>query len=149
MNKNVKKDIKKTQILQIKEQIPSGKRITNSHQKENNAFQNKKNIEMVKKNLLINKIFKNEIKSNYSKNNSEIKSSKRKLSNGNSTTKESRNNSISLNHSTDYLIEARENLKKILFKDPKLKSKLLNETFYTRNNNYILNVSSQDNLKKV
>ena len=88
--------------------------------------------------------------SNYSKNNSEIKSSKRKFSNGNSTTKESRNNSISLNHSTDYLIEARENLKKILFKDPKLKSKLLNETFYTRdkNNNYILNISSQDNLKK-
>ena len=72
------------------------------------------------------------------------------MSNGNSTTKESRNNSISLNHSTDYLLEARENLKKILFKDPKLKSKLLNETFYTRdkNNNYILNISSQDNLKK-
>ena len=121
--------------------------IKNGKKRNNNS--KRINLSQDDKIININYKYKKNL-SNYSKNNSEIKSSKRKLSNGNSTTKESRNNSISLNHSTDYLIEARENLKKILFKDPKLKSKLLNETFYTRdkNNNYILNVSSQDNLKK-
>ena len=119
--------------------------IKNGKKRNNNS--KRINLSQDDKIININYKYKKNL-SNYSKNNSEIKSSKRKLSNGNSTTKESRNNSISLNHSTDYLLEARENLKKILFKDPKLKSKLLNETFYTRNNNYILNVSSQDNLKK-
>ena len=121
--------------------------IKNGKKRNNNS--KRINLSQDDKIININYKYKKNL-SNYSKNNSEIKSSKRKLSNGNSTTKESRNNSISLNHSTDYLIEARENLKKILFKDPKLKSKLLNETFYTRdkNNNYILNISSQDNLKK-
>ena len=121
--------------------------IKNGKKRNNNS----KRINLSQDDKIININYKSKKNlSNYSKNNSEIKNSKRKFSNGNSTTKESRNNSISLNHSTDYLIEARENLKKILFKDPKLKSKLLNETFYTRdkNNNYILNVSSQDNLKK-
>lgn len=121
--------------------------IKNGKKRNNNS----KRINLSQDDKIININYKSKKNlSNYSKNNSEIKSSKRKFSNGNSTTKESRNNSISLNHSTDYLIEARENLKKILFKDPKLKSKLLNETFYTRdkNNNYILNISSQDNLKK-
>ena len=41
----------------------------------------------------------------------------------------SNNKTISQNHSTYDLIEVRENLKKILFKDPVLKRKILNETY--------------------
>ena len=113
VNKNVKKDIKKTQILQIKKQIPSGKRITNSHQKENNAFQNKKNIEMVKKNLLINKIFKNGIKSDKIKNNKQkIKSIKSvDINKKIIINKEiNNNNENNINKNNEYILKKNENI---------------------------------------
>ena len=75
---------------------------------------NKSNIIKGRNNLKLVKL-----NSNNNSNNITINTQKKELN----------NQSISYSHSIYYLIEARENLKKILLKDPVLKSKILNETY--------------------
>jgi len=110
------------------------------HSQENRIFNNYNNYKV--KSELSNGI-------NYFQNdNINIKNSKRKYSNGSSYLKEneSKNNLTSLNHSNDYYIEARENLKKMLFKEYKIKNNKLNESFLAKNNNKKLNLNNKDEI---
>ena len=110
------------------------------HSQENRIFNNYNNYKV--KSELNNGI-------NYFQNdNINIKNSKRKYSNGSSYLKEneSKNNLTSLNHSNDYYIEARENLKKMLFKEYKIKNNKLNESFLAKNNNKKLNLNNKDGI---
>ena len=109
-----------------------GKKINSNrkiHSQENRIFNNYNNYKI--KRELSNGI-------NFSQNdNINTKNSKRKYSNGSSYLKEneSKNNLTSLNHSNDYYIEARENLKKMLLKEYKIKNKKINEISFPKNNN--------------
>ena len=112
------------------------------HSQENRIFNNYNNYKV--KSELSNGI-------NYFQNdNINIKNSKRKYSNGSSYLKEneSKNNLTSLNHSNDYYIEARENLKKMLLKEYKIKNKKINESFFLKNNNdnNKLNTNNKDRI---
>ena len=111
------------------------------HSQENRIFNNYNNYKM--KRELSNGI--------YSQNdNINIKNSKSKNSNGSSYLKEieSKNSFTSLNHSNDYYIEARENLKKMLLKEYKIKNKKINESFFPKNNNdnNKLNTNNKDRI---
>ena len=120
-----------------------GKKINSNrkiHSQENRIFNNYNNYKI--KRELSNGI-------NFSQNdNINTKNSKRKYSNGSSYLKEneSKNNLTSLNHSNDYYIEARENLKKMLFKEYKIKNNKLNESFLAKNNNKKLNLNNKDEI---
>ncbi len=112
--------------------------IINKSLKKNNSeiIENENKFEEINESLIKSDTKKN--KNNILKKRNNIKLLKINSDNKsnnitiNTEQKELNNKSIPHNHSTYYLIEARENLKKILFKDPVLRSKILNETYHPK-----------------